>query len=53
MFSEVLKIWNLSQWNLWLPLFLLNIGMFILSYVIMYVCSMFFKMKKTAMNLLV
>lgn len=37
MFSEVLMIWDLNEWQLWLPLFLLNIGMFGLSYLIVWV----------------
>lgn len=53
MFTEVLIIWDLSEWKLWLPLFALNIGMFIVSYVVVWVCSMIFKIKKTAFNLLV
>lgn len=27
MFSEILMIWDLTQWQLWLPLLLLNVGM--------------------------
>lgn len=53
MFTEILRIWNLSEWNLWLPLFLLNIGMLMLSYVIVVVCGLFLKIKVTARNLLV
>lgn len=53
MFTEILRIWNLSEWNLWLPLFLLNIGMLMLSYGIVLVCGLFLKIKVTARNLLV
>jgi predicted permease len=53
MFTEVLRIWDLSQYHLWLPLFLLNVGMLALSYTIVTVCGLFFKIKPTAKNLMV
>lgn len=49
MFAEVLIIWELDQWKLWLPPFALNIGMFVVSYIIVWLC----RVKSTAFSLLV
>ena len=49
MFSEVLIIWEISEWRLWVPPFALNMLMFIISYIIVSICSI----KGTAFNLIV